>query len=384
MKKVLHIFLSLLIICMISVSVYAANGDVVGNIYATDIRACINGVWVDSYNIGGRTVVILEDISDHCYYNDEFRMLLCYGLHPNSLNEGATVQCFKPGKIIGKVYESDIKTLIQGKEVPSYSLNGKMAVAIEDLGGDNTFSDILGRYIWNPEDRTISLEVAYDNSVMELLREKQLNMTIDYATGTISFTPEPIPMMSGDVWAVGTMQSNRVNLTYKGEVVCRVLQYDNINFYENNGVYSPQKEPFVLKYFDIDKLTELLQDIEPAQPTYLDWLNFFEKNTLSSVIDSVETDDYIFMYMNFPNSHGSSDGLVKLDKNTGACIQFDERFQSVSFWGNKDFKNVEIDKENETVFLHYDVDYLIDLKTNAIEPLEINDNLLLIPEEHVQ
>ena len=47
MKKVISVILSLAMILTISTSVFATNGDVVGHIYSTDIRAYINGVEVN-------------------------------------------------------------------------------------------------------------------------------------------------------------------------------------------------------------------------------------------------------------------------------------------------------------------------------------------------
>ena len=50
MKKILIFILIFAIITPATVTL-AANGDVVGHIYSTDIRAFINGVEVESYNI---------------------------------------------------------------------------------------------------------------------------------------------------------------------------------------------------------------------------------------------------------------------------------------------------------------------------------------------
>ena len=87
MKKVISIILSTVMMLTISASVFAANGDIVGHIYSTDIRAYINGVEVESYNIGGKTAVVIEDILNekaHPYvYNDNSRTLKFFSLTPN-------------------------------------------------------------------------------------------------------------------------------------------------------------------------------------------------------------------------------------------------------------------------------------------------------------
>lgn len=380
MKKITALLIFAFIFCVLTVSVFAANGDVIGHIYSTDIKACINGVWVDSYNIGGKTVVILEDITDNCNYNDKYRTLVCYDLSPYNINAGESIASETPGRIIGNIYETDIKTYIHGKEIPSYSLNGKMAVAIEDLGGDKEFSDILGRYFWDEQSRTIALEFAYDNSVYELLTEKHLDMNIDCNTGEITFKGEPV--MYGTTWSVGEVPYGVTELTYEDKIVCRMLVYDSVYFNFADDEYVQEKNQVRLSYYDTQTLSNLLYDIEPVQPTYKDWMSFYENNTMAKTVDSLETDDYIFLFMYSPNSHGSTDLLVKLDKNRGEKVNYDNRFQSVSFWGNKDFADVRIDKENEKVYFHYDVDYVIDLKTDKIEPLENKEDLLLIAEEN--
>lgn len=79
---------------MISTSVFAANGDIVGHIYSTDIRAYINGVEVESYNIGGKTAIVIEDIikeNSHEYiYDDSIRTLKFFSLNPHYLVEEKT------------------------------------------------------------------------------------------------------------------------------------------------------------------------------------------------------------------------------------------------------------------------------------------------------
>ena len=74
--------------------------------------------------------------------------------------------------------------------------------------------------------------------------------------------------------------------------------------------------------------------------------------------------------MFFSHSHGGTEGLIKLNKHDGTRINFAENFKSVSAWGQKYFENVVIDRENEKVYLHYDVDYVIDLEKDTLEKVE--------------
>ena len=126
MKKLLGI---LFILCQIMCTLYvsAANGDISGNIYSTDIKALINGVEVPSYNIGGKTVVILEDIFNDSYslvYSDYYRTLKFFSLNPASLKSGSSKYSKSSGRIVGYTYETDIKTSIYGVEIPDLRLAG--------------------------------------------------------------------------------------------------------------------------------------------------------------------------------------------------------------------------------------------------------------------
>ena len=370
MKKIIRTFLLLFMLLALPQAVMAANGDVVGNIYSTDIKANVNGVWVDSYCIDGKTVVIIEDITDNYRYYDSVRTLICSGFDKDYLKEGTNKEKQVPGKITGKIYETDIKTYINGFLVPCYALNGKMAVALEDLGNDGAFSDNGGKYIWNPDERTIILELAYDNFISDILEERHLKLEVNYDNLTADFISTPI--MYGGMSGYGNTElEDRADITYNDEIILRTFKHKIIGVYETDGIPTlTEIQTGRIYYYDIEKIKELTKDFEPVQPTYQDWLNFFEFNTLSTEKERFETDDYIFIYMFFSHSHGGTEGLIKLNKHDGTRINFDENFKSVSAWGQKYFENVVIDRENEKVYLHYDVDYVIDLEKDTLEKVE--------------
>lgn len=53
-------------------------GDIAGNYYYTDIKTYLNGKEIESYNIGGRTFIVAENMKDHGYdvvWNEEDRTL---------------------------------------------------------------------------------------------------------------------------------------------------------------------------------------------------------------------------------------------------------------------------------------------------------------------
>lgn len=367
MKKLISgLFLGLF---LISITVWAAPGDICGSIYTTDIICYINGVEVPSYNIGGRTVVIAEEITERAYYNNDLRTLIIGGLSPDTLILGQSKKDVKPGRKVGNIYETDIRTYIYNKELSPYSLDGRMAVAIEELGDDNTFSDIGGKYIWDPDARTINLTFMYQDfqvELRELMQDKHVNLTLndDYH---ISFVSEPIAngIISGYKIPEGDTPQP---LTLNGEVVGYLCYPTNINFFEEeNKVSLIQEKGTTFFYFDnIEFIKAYLTDVEPVQPTFDDWRRYYTSQ-MCAIIDSCETEEYIFLYMIQPNPHGSSQFLRRIAKD-GTQIYYDGKFKSVSLYGNMYFDNVAIDKENETVTFRYDTDYVIDLSTGEITP----------------
>ena len=373
MKKIISIILSIITIFTVSITAFAAIGDAAGEIYSTDIKACINGVWVDSYNIGGKTAVVVEDITSQFAYSDALRTLIVTELNPQYLISGGTSYNQKTGVPVGKIYETDIKTYFRGRELTSYALNGKMAIVIEELGGDGVFSDIGGKYVWNPDERTISLEsmYRYPYEVRNMLSDKHLNMVLNDADGVLRAEFATALWDNGHTLCEKVIPENSmIPVLYGDEIIGYRCRFPEVEFTKNeNGVLSLEngKRQRDVDYLYADKIEDIISDMETVQPTFDDRLKFLQYNTLSTIKDSFETDEYMFLYTVSPNTHGGTEKLIKLSKADGARIDFDDSFKSVSLHGQKFFENVRIDKENEKVYLHYDFDYVIDLKTDEIK-----------------
>lgn len=346
----------------------AASGDISGAIYATDITAIINGVTVPSYNIGGRTVVIVEDITEQHYYNDSLRTLIIGSLAPDALVAGANAEDKRPvGTKIGNTYETDIVTFLYDTELPCYSLNGKMAVAIEDLGGDNTYTKTGGKYIWDAEARTITLETIYEigNSITDIMREKHVSLVSEDGVNA-QFVPQPI--MHGGVSGLRFFEGG---LPKEILVDGRIIGY---SFYPKNSVFFDDGNGNISLSFEYGTLytkyyhavvEEILCDVIPVQPKREDWLAYFEGNMMT-VLDSLETEEYTFLYTSQPNFHGASQFLIRITAD-GTVQYYDAAFESVSLHGQKYFDNVTIDREKEIVSFRYDRDYVIDLKTGEMQ-----------------
>lgn len=65
MRKNVILLMTAIMLFMIILPVSANVGDIVGKIYSTDIASDIDDMPIQSYNIGGKTVIIAEDLANY-------------------------------------------------------------------------------------------------------------------------------------------------------------------------------------------------------------------------------------------------------------------------------------------------------------------------------
>ena len=354
-----------LIICLFMLTLNAnranaANGDVIGNIYSTDIVAEINGNYVKSYCLDGKTAIILEDLERHgaeISYNNELRTLIVNTIHMNKM-EDENVERGTVGKIIGNTYESDIKVYLNGYPVKTFSLNGKMAVAIEDFGNDNSFSKYNAKYIWDDTNRIIHLEILTDNFA-EIKVDDNIGFNL-YAEGeNLKIEINKFAVFFGNNVHVEEPKL----LFYDGKKIAKCFNSSYAKF-ENGDVLIENLGCKVC--YDIPAVTDAINSID-RQPTYNEVIKYIEESYLpiGTVYDRIDTDEYTFIYMVVSLRDGGHELLLRVDKD-GNFTKYHEQFKSVSYNGSRKFENLSIDKNNETVSFHYDYDYIIDLKTGEM------------------
>lgn len=133
MKRVFALLISLSLL-----AVYAQAADrVVGTIYHTDIAAKIDGAYIPSYNISGSTGIVVEDLGDYGFdvrWEAEARELHAA---PNadafSADYTPVANTHRVGSVAGKVYATDIKTYLNGEEVPAYNIGGATVILMDAL-----------------------------------------------------------------------------------------------------------------------------------------------------------------------------------------------------------------------------------------------------------
>lgn len=148
-----------------SITANAANGDIAGTIYTTDILTQIDGRNITSYNIDGQTLIALEDLEQYGFnvkYDDSVRAVFINQTDECPPDFNPHIERGSVGGIAGNYYESDIKAFVNGQWINAYSLNGKMAARVEDLGNvseDSKFgtSPYLMSYTYDDSKRLLSL-----------------------------------------------------------------------------------------------------------------------------------------------------------------------------------------------------------------------------------
>ncbi len=156
-------FKRLLSICMITVMVVSmlcmvvsANYGKAGDYYFTDIKTYVRGQLINSYNVGGKTVIVAEDLTNYgfnVHWNGNDRTLKITDNHgkavsnaKNSESNGAI------GDVAGSYYYTDIVTYFSNVQIESYNLGGITvfpATILRDFGYD---------VVWDAENRRVLIE----------------------------------------------------------------------------------------------------------------------------------------------------------------------------------------------------------------------------------
>lgn len=159
--------------CNVNLPVYSSDnqynpGDIIGNIYTTDIIAYIDNMPINSFNIGGRTIIAIEDLREYGFnveWDSAARTLRADIGQVSQQRPDVSVERKAPGNICGNIYFSDIAVEWNGAKYygDSYNIGGITCIAIEDLGADITvadgYSEYAAYYKWDSDERTIMLNV---------------------------------------------------------------------------------------------------------------------------------------------------------------------------------------------------------------------------------
>lgn len=353
-------------------SVSAATGDIIGHVYASDIRAFINNVEVKAYNIGGKTAVVIEEIwNESGYaYDDASRTLKLDSFDPSFLTEAAESTDAPIGSMVGNVYETDIKTSIYGVTLPSYNIGGKTAVAIEDLGYDRAFSPIGGRYFWSDTDRTIRLEFLYPTAC-GLSSDRDITVTFNETGTEATATFEEKFHCGGGrehfVFPDGMNADSAVIVPIK------TLNETWLGCYFRRPGEDNKTVEFTYWYQEKVKDAEKIYKPAPVKTREEMLEHFIGAHSLGAPLQRLDIEHYSFIYIAVAGTSWTSYNLVQA-YDDGTYIDYKDRIQMK----NRAPSDLKIDEENQTVTFtfadryHPDrfTNYEIDLKSATVKAIE--------------
>ena len=141
MKKIMAIFLGSLL-CLPSTAL--ASTRIVGEALNTDIRAYIDEIPIRSYNIGGKTGIVAEDLRDYGFeviWYPDLRELIVAQSDSTATGSGHVFkETTEPvGSHAAYVYETDIVTYVGGRKVEAFNIGGETVIYVDDM---EAFGDV--------------------------------------------------------------------------------------------------------------------------------------------------------------------------------------------------------------------------------------------------
>lgn len=306
MKKNLIIFLFFIFFQLFNTA-YAKSGDIAGTIYSTDILTYVNGMPEQGYNIGGKTAVILEDLSGsgsgfYCTYSEAERTLTAtVAWKQNYVPVQKDIKRGSVGKILGNIYETDIKVILNGSEVKGYNIGGKTAVLIEDIGTvyDNPnarfgYSKYLCNFEWDAANRTVSLNsvCGYDHNGLSA-RSTELF----FNDNVISAKYAPLGDYHISINYDSGFAFNNTEDFEKEKFILKPLYLEAGQKRAEIGVcYTTYDENYTEIFIqDIKTAEEMLSALKPLPIPAEEALKLFDDGIKFKTLDSVETEDYYFI-----------------------------------------------------------------------------------------
>ncbi len=316
--------------------------EAVGSVYSTDILAKVDGEAIPSYALDGKTAIALRDLENYgfsvAYYDSIRAAYITTGRADGELHPIEGVERGRVGRVVGKVYESDIKAYVNGYEIPSYNIGGALVAAIEDIAEPDDGSEfaeigysktaLASR--WDGESRTIELlTMPKDNSydAAQYAAKNYLSVVVD--GDSVTLEPRPFAAYSASAGgAIGDHKFTRLYYTMpdgtREEIGMAYTDYSvSLDEEPRGDVYEVvgarfEEDPWPAFVFDLDKLCALTAAY-PGEPASVEEETEFWRNGgtgLWDVLAELDTDKYTLLYMRqtgLPHG-GMSEQVLRLDK----------------------------------------------------------------------
>lgn len=333
MKKFMTMLLTAVFVLM-PCSAVAKSGTVVGKVYSTDILADVNGRPVTSYNIGGKTVIVAEDLEDFGFevsYDDSARRLSivnCGAMLSGSGEEVERNTSASCGKVVGNVYETDITVTVNDLPITGYNIGGKTALCIEDLGkvaeGEPNYAYGYSKYlcnaVWDPKARTISLN-NYESNNGSYLRNSfwAHSLTFDFEGGVLTANYDIMNTYDSHVRNVTISNADKKDafilkplyILVNGKKT-EIGSYYVCRHIDGNYTY--------ISFYDDQVFDKALVGSKPKAMTYAEVENYLKGVTDYTVTKRAENDTYTVWSMCPTAEDRINDYIMVSNKKKGGLI----------------------------------------------------------------
>ncbi len=363
MKKAAFVFLAAGLVSA-GISASAAIGDVVGQVYSTDILATVNGAPIPSYSLDGKTAIALRDLENYGFlvaYTDDARVSIAEFSVSRLLTPIEGVERGTVGEVVGDVLETDIVAYVNGEYVPTYNIGGRLVAAIEDIAPWNDGSEFAPygyaktgmTYTWDENGRTIdliTLPIESDSEAWAKAREYSRHLRFD---GTELFVEE-----NKLDWAV-------LDYTYatgdrlSSEAIQPITYTRNDGGKEEIGLYysfkrvtwdigapvvnvSPEREMTYIS-LNTERLEEIFADEEPYKRSFDEEVDFYcggrsgvYRWRLLERIDGEDCTLLLIRNMGLMNTSDPEYRLVRIDREpAGAEVILKEQIAAPELYGDE-------------------------------------------------
>lgn len=318
-----------LLLCMLfptAVSAWEQSDAIIGTVYSTDILAYVNGHPAPSYNIGGKTVVLLEDLDNSGYgfnwfVDDEHKTITVTTFYYKDYGawEIPNVERGTTGRIQGTVMDCMYSVIFNGTPVQGYVIDGKLGVCIEEIGAlDGTSSNeaygynkMLCNMAWEPTERTISLNTVGGE------QWQKLNLPCIYLNAydnVIQGGFDPMIPYNGP-W-VNWDHSEEFN---DAPFVLHTLYLDTEQGRTEIGLcYMDTRNVVRFCLNDIDQVREILQPLVYADTPCEQVLSLLDDGVNYRILDRLETENHIFVVIELLHGEAESNAMyVAVQKSGG-------------------------------------------------------------------
>ncbi len=137
MRRMICTLCTILLILCGTVFSSAQVGDIVSDVYSTDILTYIDGEPIQGYAINGKTVICVEDLTNYGFtvmYDDSIRTLFATQNKEKPDDPRPVISRGKVGEVTGHIYETDIRVILNGVYINAAALDGKMVIPVEEIG----------------------------------------------------------------------------------------------------------------------------------------------------------------------------------------------------------------------------------------------------------